>query len=105
GDRDAGRARAARASVSADRGAERVNAPLDRLRRLVQEAAVEVRGDGSEPPAGLKVERPKRAGQGDYSTNAAMLLAPALKSSPREIAERVGAALSERLGPELRDFA
>jgi arginyl-tRNA synthetase len=82
-----------------------MNAPLDRLRQLVLEAAIEVRGDGHEPPVGLKVERPKRAGQGDYSTNAAMLLAPALKASPREIAERVGAALSERLGPELQGFA
>ena len=33
-----------------------------------------------------------------------MLLAPALKASPREIAERVGAALTERLGPELTGF-
>jgi arginyl-tRNA synthetase len=81
-----------------------MNAPLDRLRQVVQAAAIEVRGDGSEPPNGLKVERPKRAGQGDYSTNAAMLLAPALKASPREIAERVGAALSERLGSELQGF-
>jgi arginyl-tRNA synthetase len=81
-----------------------MSAPLDRLRQLVSETAIAVRGEGSEPPAGLKVERPKRAGQGDYSTNAAMLLAPALKSSPREIAELVGAALSERLGPELRGF-
>jgi arginyl-tRNA synthetase len=81
-----------------------MSAPLQRLRQLVQEAALEVRGDGSEPPVGLKVERPKRAGQGDYSTNAAMLLAPALKASPREIAERVGAALSERLGPQLTRF-
>ncbi len=47
---------------------------------------------------------PSGPGQGDYSTNAAMLLAPALKASPREIAERVGAALTERLGPELRGF-
>ena len=34
------------------------------------------------------LERPKRAGQGDYSTNAAMLLAPVLGAPPREIAER-----------------
>src|SRR6201996_2559844 len=81
-----------------------MNAPLQDLRDLVQGVAIDVRGDGDEPPVGLKVERPKRAGQGDYSTNAAMLLAPALKASPREIAERVGAALSEQLGPELRGF-
>jgi arginyl-tRNA synthetase len=80
-----------------------MTAPLYELRDLVEGVATEVRGDGDEPPAGLKVERPKRAGQGDYSTNAAMLLAPSLKASPREIAERLGAALSERLGPSLRD--
>src|SRR4029077_17292274 len=37
-------------------------------------------------------------GFGDYSTNAAMLLAPSLRASPREIAERLGAALQQRLG-------
>ena len=43
---------------------------------------------GAPAPPGLQVERPKRAGQGDYSTNVAMLLAPALGGTPREIAER-----------------
>jgi arginyl-tRNA synthetase len=47
------------------------------------------------------LERPKRAGYGDYSTNAAMLLAPSLKAPPREIAERLGSALSDRLGDRL----
>ena len=44
------------------------------------------------------LERPKQAGFGDYSTNAAMLLAPAMGASPREIAQRLGLALEERLG-------
>ena len=35
---------------------------------------------------------------GDYSTNAAMLLAPVLGEKPREIAERLGADVGERLG-------
>ena len=50
-------------------------------------------------PAGPKptLERPKKAGFGDYSTNAAMLLAPALKAPPREIAERLGERLKARL--------
>ncbi|MGH2866026.1 MAG: arginine--tRNA ligase, partial [Solirubrobacteraceae bacterium] len=48
-----------------------------------------------------RVERPKREDQGDYSTNVAMLLAPALKAPPREIAARVGASLADSLGPEL----
>jgi arginyl-tRNA synthetase len=47
------------------------------------------------------VERPKRAGQGDYSTNVAMLLAPVMGASPREIAEAVGAALEVELGGDL----
>jgi arginyl-tRNA synthetase len=44
------------------------------------------------------LERPKKAGFGDYSTNAAMLLAPKLGAPPREIAERLGAALQQKLG-------
>ena len=78
--------------------------PLQDLRAIVEQVAVDVRGDGDAPPAGLKVERPRRAGQGDYSTNAAMLLAPALQSSPREIAQRLGDALTERLGSSLNQF-
>ena len=50
------------------------------------------------------MERPKRDGQGDYSTNMAMLLAPALRKPPREIAEQVGAALSDVLGSDLVRF-
>ena len=50
------------------------------------------------PKARASLERPKKAGFGDYSTNAAMLLAPALGAPPREIAERLGAKLTERLG-------
>ena len=53
-------------------------------------------------PSAPTLERPKKAGFGDYSTNAAMLLAPALKAPPREIAERLGAALHERLGERAR---
>jgi arginyl-tRNA synthetase len=47
------------------------------------------------------LERPKRDGQGDYSTNAAMLLAPALDEPPRVIAERIGSELAELLGDRL----
>jgi arginyl-tRNA synthetase len=68
--------------------------PIDDLRSAVQEAAAEL-GDGTATPT---LERPKKAGFGDYSTNAAMLLAPRLGAPPREIAEKLGAALQERLG-------
>jgi len=68
--------------------------PVDELRSAVQAAAAEL-GDGASTPT---LERPKKAGFGDYSTNAAMLLSKALKAPPREIAERLGAVLQERLG-------
>ena len=51
-----------------------------------------------------KLERPKRTGQGDYATNAAMLLAPALGSAPREIAGRLGEELNSRLEPTLTGY-
>ncbi len=76
--------------------------PVDQLARTVAETASAVRGDGS--MAAPKLERPKKAGFGDYSTNAAMLLAPALGAPPREVAERLGAALGDRLGASLRQI-
>jgi arginyl-tRNA synthetase len=69
--------------------------PIDDLRTAVEQAAAEL-GDGS--TATPTLERPKKAGFGDYSTNAAMLLAPRLGAPPHEIAERLGAVLRERLG-------
>jgi arginyl-tRNA synthetase len=72
--------------------------PLEELRSAVENAADDLREGASAPSARPTLERPRQAGFGDYSTNAAMLLAPALKAPPREIAERLGAALQERLG-------
>ena len=69
--------------------------PIEDLRSAVQAAAAEL-GNGA--TAAPTLERPKKAGFGDYSTNAAMLLAPKLGAPPREIAERLREALSERLG-------
>jgi arginyl-tRNA synthetase len=80
-----------------------MSAPLRELRVAVQAAAATVKGGDGEPPVQTRVERSRRAGQGDYSTNVAMLLAPVLGAPPREIAERVGAALAEQLGPELTE--
>src|ERR1035441_8732641 len=54
--------------------------------------------------------RPRRrtaqpgAAFGDYSTNAALLLAPTLGAPPREIAERLGSALQARLASSLERF-
>ena len=76
---------------------ERVSAgPVERLRAVVAEVATAMRGGSEAPPPTL--ERPPRAEFGDFSTNVAMLLAPALKAPPREIAERVGAELGTGLG-------
>jgi arginyl-tRNA synthetase len=74
---------------------------LQELRATVLGAAGSVRGSATEPGSQPKLERPKRAGQGDYSTNAAMLLAPGLGAPPRVIAERLGAELEDRLGERL----
>ena len=71
--------------------------PVSELRGAAGQAADELRGNGAggELPG---LERPPRADFGDYSTNAAMLLAPALGEPPRAIAERLGDVLGERLG-------
>jgi arginyl-tRNA synthetase len=67
----------------------------------VRAAAAAVRGAAGEASPQLRLERSRREGQGDYSTNAAMLLAPALGAAPREIAERIGAELTAALGENL----
>jgi arginyl-tRNA synthetase len=73
-----------------------VTDPIAQLQSSVEEAATAIRGDGLvELPT---LERPPQPDFGDYSTNAAMLLAPALGEQPRAVAERLGDALGERLG-------
>ncbi len=76
-------------------------APLDGLRTALLEAVAHVRGDAGEGVAEPKLERPRREGQGDYSTNAGMLLAPVLGAQPREVAGLVGEALGAVLGATL----
>src|SRR5215216_4245269 len=71
--------------------------PLDDLKVAVQAVASELHYGGGANDR-LSLERPKKAGFGDYSTNAAMLLAPVLGEPPRVVAQRLGAALQERLG-------
>jgi arginyl-tRNA synthetase len=70
--------------------------PVADLRTAVSESAASLAGNGR--MAAPKLDRPPRADFGDYSTNAAMLLAPTLGEPPRAIAERLGDALGERLG-------
>ncbi|HUE27580.1 MAG TPA: arginine--tRNA ligase [Solirubrobacteraceae bacterium] len=75
--------------------------PLHELDLRVREAAAVVRGSAGESSAQLRLERSRREGQGDYSTNAAMLLAPVLDTAPRVVAERIGEELSVTLGEDL----
>jgi arginyl-tRNA synthetase len=82
----------------------RTEAPLDELAGAVLAAADAVRGSADEPPAPPTLDRPRRKGLGDYSTNAAMLLAPVLGAPPREIADRIAAELRAALGPELEQL-
>ena len=70
--------------------------PVGELREAVAEAAADLRGDGPAPLPTL--ERPPRPDFGDYSTNAAMMLAPTLGEQPRATAERLGAVLDGKLG-------
>ncbi len=73
------------------------------LRETVLAIAAEV----SESHGGrqaITLERPPRADFGDYSTNAALLLAPAAGAPPRELARRLGESLAERLGEQLERF-
>jgi arginyl-tRNA synthetase len=52
----------------------------------------------------VTLERPPKAEFGDYSTNAALLLAPRLGVAPREAAQRLGAELRELIGDDLERF-
>ncbi|MHB8532823.1 MAG: arginine--tRNA ligase [Solirubrobacteraceae bacterium] len=79
--------------------AQQHSTPLARLREAVRSAAQGM--GGSKAAAGITLEHPKRAEFGDYSTNAALLLAPGAGARPRELAERLGGALEELLGDSL----
>jgi arginyl-tRNA synthetase len=76
-------------------------APLQELRDAVRAAAAVVRGSDGEPGVEPKLERPKRAGQGDYATNAALLLAPVLGEAPPRIAAGLAEELQRQLGDSL----
>src|SRR3954447_16625965 len=75
--------------------------PLDQLRSVLEDAAADLRGDKSPPKARPSLERPPKAEFGDYSTNAAMLLAPLLGEPPRAVAEKLGEAVGGKLGAQL----
>jgi arginyl-tRNA synthetase len=100
--------------------------PVEALRRVVLAAVEELRGElassgekGRTDPGGgrgpartdaggrggaITLERPPRAELGDYSTNAALLLAAVVGRPPREVAEGLGSLLQGRLGASLERF-
>jgi arginyl-tRNA synthetase len=99
--------------VAPDPLLSRADPSLEALREEVVSAARELvpGGDGVEGAlgaagsrGGLTLERPPRPDFGDYSTNAALLLAPRLGAPPREVAERLGAELRAALGERLERF-
>jgi arginyl-tRNA synthetase len=71
--------------------------PITDLRAAV-EAAAGTLANGAAPRARPTLERPKKPGHGDYATNAALVLAPVVGAPPRDVAERLGEALRDRLG-------
>ena len=75
--------------------------PLSDLRDAVAAASGAVAGSGAHGSVAPTLERPKRAGFGDYATNAAMLLAPRAGVPPRDVAGRLADQLVERLGAAL----
>jgi arginyl-tRNA synthetase len=75
--------------------------PVDELRAAVEDAAgaLAPRADGLRSRPTL--ERPRKAAFGDFSTNAAMLLAPLTGEPPRDVAGRLSDELVRRLGDRL----
>jgi arginyl-tRNA synthetase len=75
--------------------------PVSELRDAVLAASAELAPDGER----IALEEPRDPKLGDYSTNAAMLLARSAGEPPRQIAERLRAGLEERLGSGVREIA
>jgi arginyl-tRNA synthetase len=71
--------------------------PLHELREAVEGSVAALR-DGEEAKSRPTLERPPKPEMGDYSTNAAMLLAPVRGEQPRAVAELLVEQLGGRLG-------
>jgi arginyl-tRNA synthetase len=69
------------------------------LRDAVRRAALALR-DGEPTGPEPTLDRPRKAELGDYSSNAAMLLAAPLGETPRDVATRLGNELERELGAE-----
>ena len=73
------------------------SSPLSDLRAAVQSAAAALTESGNGVSVAPTLERPKKADFGDYSTNAALLLALVLGAKPRDVADRLRDELTRRL--------
>ena len=73
--------------------------PIGALRDGVAAAVAELHEPA--PTAELSFERPPKPELGDFSTNAALLLAPLLGAAPREVAEDLGRRLQESHGESI----
>ena len=79
-----------------------VSTPVDLLREAVEAVATDAAAtDAPFPKSRPTLERPRQADHGDNATNAAMLLAPVMTAKPRDVADRLFAGLTSRLGDAL----
>src|SRR5947199_10534831 len=77
-------------------------APLQGLRETVLAAAGDLAPGAA--AAAVTLEHPRQAHFGDYSTNAALVLAKGLGEPPRAVAERLATELARRLGESPERF-
>jgi len=75
------------------------NDPIAGLRAAVDRAARSLR-DGEPTGPEPTLERPPKPELGDYSSNAAMLLAAPMGENPRDVATRLAAELGKQLGED-----
>ncbi len=75
---------------------------VQELRAAVERAAGSVRGEDSAAAPRPSLERPPKPELGDYSSNAAMLLAAPMGRNPREVAEALATALRVDLAESLQ---
>ncbi|MGE5746174.1 MAG: arginine--tRNA ligase [Solirubrobacterales bacterium] len=75
--------------------------PVAELRSAVEAATSSLRDGAEAGRSQPTLERPPKPEFGDYSTNAAMLLAPALGEQPRGAAEKLAEELDRNLGGSL----
>lgn len=77
--------------------------PLPQLADAIAATASELLGLAV-GEGGITLERPPQADLGDYSTNAALVLAGAARQPPRELAQRIGEGLQQRLQARIERF-